>query len=97
MGRFGEGLRNRAIVARLKEIETATLVLTKELLFAGVPVESIDIEHWPKYDKNSVSLKIWNGEDLIYKPDGPGRNLTRDDVVALAKKRQILKRRFNGI
>lgn len=94
MGRFGENLRSRAIAVRLEEINEATLGLTKELLGAGINVEEIDIEHWPRYNGNQIGLKIWDGKDHVREPKGLDIFLTKDDVVALAKRRQILKRKF---
>lgn len=94
MGKAFDGYRCRKMATCLKEVEIAVLDLTKQLLGNGVSVEAIDIEYWPRYNKNRIGLKIWDGDNHSFAPNGIEICLTPDDVIAITKRRQILRRKF---
>ena len=89
-----ETLQRRIIESCLMGIEDTTLTLTKQLSEIGINTEAISVEYWPRYNKEHVDLKIWDGDNHFFKHDGIGINLTIDDVLAIVKRRQILKRKF---
>ena len=93
-----EHLRNRIVSEALGEIRDRLLDLRDELLSVGVPLASIEIENWPEFDKNDVHIKLWDGNNHIRSAGIPGRtHITPMDIIALVKRRQILKRKYNGL
>ena len=93
-----EHLQNRTVSEALGGIRDCLLDLRDELISVGVPLESIEIENWPKFDKDDVHIKLWDGNDYIKSTGIPGRTyITPMDIITLVKRRQILKRKYNGI
>ena len=92
-----ETLQRKIIESCLIGIEDATLTLTKQLPEIGINTEAISVEYWPRYNKEQIGLKIWDGDNHFFKHDSTGIILTTGDVLAIVKRRQILKRKYNGL
>ena len=94
MDEIMEGIQISIIESCLKDIEGATKDLSQQLLEIGIPVEATSSDHWPRRGK--VTYNIWNGVDHIDEPTGTKSNisLSADDMVSIAKRRQLLKRKF---
>ena len=93
-----EHLRNRTVSEALGEIGDHLLDLRDELISVGVPLKDIEISNWPEFDKDNINIKLWDGNDYtkwIRRPDS--NYMTQEDIIALVKRRQILKRKYNGI
>ena len=90
--------RNNIVAASLCGIKAYLLTLRDGLMSIGVPLEAIEVTNWPEFDKDDVHIKVWDGKDHI---KGTGKSgsthMTPLDVIAFVKRRQILKRKFNGI
>ena len=96
MGLTMESFRNTVVSGCLWDIRARLLSLRDELMFIGVPLETIEINNWPEFDKDDVHIKIWDGNNHIKGTGKPGNtHMTPLDVIAFVKRRQILKRKFS--
>ena len=90
-----EKLTNEFIEDHLLDITEGLLDLRDCLIENGVPLETIEINNWPEFDKDDVHIKIWDGKDHIKGTGKPGiTHMTPLDVIAFVKRRQILRRKF---
>ena len=95
MGLAMEDYRNTVVNDRLWVMRACLLDIRDELMAVGVPLEMIKINNWPEFDKDDVHIKIWDGKDHIKGTGKPGStHMTPFDVIALVKRRQILRRKF---
>ena len=93
-----EHLQNRTVSEALGGIRDYLLDLRDELVSAGIPLRDIGINNWPKFDKDNINIKLWDGNDYTKGIRRPGSNyLTQEDIIAIVKRRQILKRKYNGL
>lgn len=87
--------RNSTVAESLCNLGGYLIDLRNELVSVGVPLKDIEISNWPEFDKDNITIKLWDGNDYtkgIGRPNG--NNLTREDIIAIIKRRQILKRKF---
>lgn len=90
-----ENKRNRMVENSLWIIKDCLLDLRDDLVASGVPLEVIEINNWPEFDKDDVHIKIWDGNNHIKGTGKPGStHMTPLDVIAFVKRRQILRRKF---
>lgn len=96
MGEIVENIQIAVIESCLRDIKDATLTLSERLTEIGVPLNCINVEHWPKYDKKGVNFQMWDGNNYIRssRSKTSSTNLTSECILAIAKSRQILKRKF---
>ena len=96
MDNYYENLNDIAIKRCLNHVSDATVRLSRYLSHIGITLSSIFVEHWPEYDKDDVTIKIWDGNRHIPAliDNDPSRDLTIAGVAAIVKRKLILSRKF---
>lgn len=96
MNSYYENLNDIAIKRCLKNVSDATVSLSRCLSCIDIPLRGIFVDHWPEYDKDSITIKIWDGNRHIPAliDNEPSRDLTISDVAAIVKRKLILSRKF---
>lgn len=95
MSLASEDFKNTVVDECLCGIMGRLLALRDVLVEVGVKIDAIEINNWPRFDGDDINIKIWDGENHILGTGAPGStNMTPLDVIALAKRRQILQRKF---
>lgn len=98
MKRKVENFQNEVMENCLWNLRACLLDIRDGLMAVGVPLDMIEVNNWPEFDKDDVHIKIWDGKDHIKGTGKPGStHMTPFDVIALVKRRQILRRKFNGL
>lgn len=87
--------RNSIVAESLCNLGGYLIGLRDELMSVGVPLKDIEISNWPEFDKDNITIKLWDGNDYTKGTRRPnGNHLTQEDIIAIIKRQQILRRKF---